>query len=295
MNFLRQTYRGKYDWWRWLIILTIFFTPFLSDLLKKYCLKLLLPVPFKPEYKSLYIILNFSVYIILLIVFVLLFKLLHKRKFLSLITARKKIDWVRFWFSFGTWGMLMILMFLSTVLYEPNAFEWNFKPVPFVKYLLISLILMPFQILFHTVLMRGYLLQASIFMFKKPWIALIVTAGVYCFFMYMQNERMTNLVGNEVIIHYTSLAFLIVLIVILDDGLEIVLGMTFANNLIASVFVTDRSMGLDSVLVNDGEANAFIMVYVTAFLLCPFYFLFLKKMYKWDNWRQKLTTKQEKV
>lgn len=295
MNFLQQTYKGKTDWWRWLIILAVFFTPFLSDFFKTYYVKLVLPTTFKPENKNLYIIINSSLYIILLFVFILLFRLIHKRSFLSLITARKKFDWLKLWFSFGTWGTLILLMFLSSLLYAPDSFDWNFKLIPFVKYFFICVLLIPFQILFQTALMRGYLLQGVGFVFRKPWVSLLITSSVYCFFMYIQNKEITNLVGNEIFIHYIGLTFLIVLITILDDGLEIALGMTFANNLVASLLITNRSFHLDSILVNNGEINTFILVYVTVFLLCPLYFILLKKIYKWSDWKEKLFNEVEKI
>lgn len=290
MNFLQQIYKGKTDWWRWLIILAVFFTPFFQKEIKKYIVKLLLPSSFLPENKNIYIALSLAVYLILVGVFFLLFKVLHKRSVKTLITSRKQFDWLRFGLSFGIWGVFIMTLFSASVFYSPEEFEWNFKLIPFLKYFFICVFLMPFQVFFKTVLIRGYLLQAFTYFFKKPWVALLISVAHYTYFMYIGSAEMVKAVGYEILIHYIVTAFLIGFIIILDEGMEIVLGMTFVNNLISSLFITSKSFAFqpDSILVKDGTINIFILVYITVFLAYPIYFLFLKRTYKWSDWKRKV-------
>lgn len=292
MNFFKQAYEGKTDWWRFLIILCIFFTPFLKGFLNE-ILTQFLSNPFQSKEKNLYIALNLSVYIFLLGIFVVVFKLLHRRSILSLITARKKFDWMRFWFSFGSWGALLMIMLLSSVFYSPEKFEWNFKPIAFLNFFLICVALMPFQVLFKVILIRGYLLQTLITLVKKPWISLVITIIFYTIFMYFSNKKMVTLAGNEIFIRYMATSFFIGFIIILDDGIEIILGMSLISSLLSALFVTSKKLSFqpDSILIKDGDINVFILVYATVFLLYPLYFYFLKKMYGWNNWKEKLFSK----
>lgn len=290
MNFLQQAYKGRTDWWRWLIILVVFVPPFLKDFLKNNIIKPLLPKPFLPSDKNIYIALSLLVYVFLLGVFYLFFKILHKRSFKTLITNRKKFDWLRFGLSFTTWGVFIMILFSLSVFYSPEKFEWNFKLVPFLKYFFICIFLMPVQVFFKAVLMRGYLLQAFTCFFKKTWIALLISILFYSYLMYLGNAEMFKSVGYEILIHYVATAFLIGFIIIIDDGMEIVLGMTLVNNLISSLFVTSKNFTFqpDSILIKDGSINVFILVYVTVFIAYPLYFSLLNKIYKWKNWRQKI-------
>lgn len=292
MNFFRQAYKGNNDWWKIILILMLFLTPFTKGLLKNYVR--LLSQPFQ-ENKNFFIALNLSIYILLLIGFVLIFKAFHKRKLLSLITSRKKFDWMRFWFSFGSWGALMIIMLLSSVFYSPDKFEWNFKPVLFLNFFLVCVILIPFQVFFKTVV-KGYLFQVTTMWVKKTWVSLVIIVFFYSFFMYLTDKTLLKLVGNQILIRYIATAFLIGIIIILDDGLEIVLGMTLVSNLIPTLFVTSKNIAFQphSILVKDGGINVFILVYATVFLLYPLYFYFLKKMYNWDISKEKLFKKIEK-
>lgn len=268
----------------------VFFTPFLKDFFKENYVEQL--HSFDLNSKNLYIVLNLSVYIFLLGIFILIFKLLHKRSVLLLITARKKFDWMRFGFSFGSWGVLLMIMLLLSVYYSPEKFEWNFKPMAFLNFFLICVVFMPFQVFFKTILIRAYLLQTMVVLVKKPWVALLLIVAFYTIYMYLGDEKMMMLVGNEMLIKYIAISFLIGLIIILDDGIEIALGMSLVSSLLSGLFVTSKRFAFqpDSILIKDGEINVFILVYVTVFILYPIYFYFLKKVYGWKNWKQKLLT-----
>lgn len=293
MIFLQQIYKGKTDWWRWLIILIVFATPFFKNFLTESFLKQLLPSPFLPENKNTYIAIKLGVYAVLICAFYVAFKVLHQRDFKTLITSRNKIRWMRFGMGFATWGVFTMVLFSLSVFSTPQAFEWNFRLIPFLKYFFICIALIPFKAFFKPLLLRGYLLQLSTYFFKKPLIGLLVSIVFYTYYMYMGNSEFIKAVGYEILIYYVATAFFIGLIIILDQGMEIVLGMTLVSNLISALFVTSKSFQLqpDSILIKNEGINVFILVYVTVFLAYPMYLILLKKVYKWDDWKQKLYDK----
>lgn len=294
MSFFQQTYKGKADWWRWLIILIVLLPPFLKTFLWDNILQPLQEV--LPNDKNLTMGLQLSVSIILLLLFYLLFKVLHDRSFKTLITSRKEIGWMRFWFGFSTWGLLSMLVFSFSVLSSPENYKWNFSLFPFLKLFVVSVFFMSIQAFYNTVFIRSYVLQAVAFFSKKPWVALLIVIILFSISTYHRQSDLVGSMGNHILVHFIATSFLLGLIIILDDGLEIIVGMTLANDLMSTLFITNKSFAvqLDTILIQESKPNILFMIYVTVFVMYPIYFYFLYKMYKWKDWKQKLFSKIEK-
>lgn len=294
MSFLQQTYKGKTDWWRWLIVLILFFTPFLANFFKIVFIKPLSTI--LPKSKNTDFALALFVSVFLLLIFIILFKFIHKRSFLTLITSRNKFDWFRFLFSFASWGVITMIALIISVYFEPKDYVWNFKLLPFIVLLLISILLIPIQVFFTEVLIRGYLFQTVTYFFKRPWLSLLVTILVTVCLTHSANKSMLNIVGFEIIIYYFVVNLTLGIIVVLDNGLEMSLGVKMVNNLIFTLFTTSKinSIQTDSVLYNKTGSILFLIVYSSIFIGFPLYFYFLKRIYKWPDWRVKLFNKVEK-
>src|SRR5690554_5779491 len=58
---------------------------------------------------NLYLFLMIFTFIIAILVLFLCVKYLHKKKFVSIITARKKIDWNRVFYAFIVWGLISVI------------------------------------------------------------------------------------------------------------------------------------------------------------------------------------------
>jgi membrane protease YdiL (CAAX protease family) len=86
-------------------------------------------------------------------------KYLHKQTFLSVTTARPKVDWNRILFSFSIWALFTVITTFAYVYYEPESFVWNFKPIQFAILCVIAVILIPFQTSTEEYIFRGYLMQ----------------------------------------------------------------------------------------------------------------------------------------
>ena len=84
---------------------------------------------------------------------------LHKQTFLSVTTARPKVDWNRILFSFSIWALFTVMTTLAYVYFEPESFVLNFKPPQFGILFVISVVLIPFQTSTEEYIFRGYLIQ----------------------------------------------------------------------------------------------------------------------------------------
>ena len=113
MNFIQQAYKGKNEWWRYLIVLAVVMFPFILN----FAIYLLLPEIFEQIYKDMenfqgnknvFLLENLVIFAVLLGILLLFVRYLHQRSVVSLITSRIKIDWHRIFYAFGLWlGILL--------------------------------------------------------------------------------------------------------------------------------------------------------------------------------------------
>ena len=88
------------------------------------------------------IIFSFLVGLITLLVCV---KWIHNRLIKTIFTSRNKIDWRRIGYGFMVWSFVAVGTILVQINTFPENYEWNFKLVPFLILVGISLLLIPFQ------------------------------------------------------------------------------------------------------------------------------------------------------
>lgn len=287
-GFLKQSFRGQNHWWRYAIILSVFLTPILSDFIKSFIVKPLSSF-FEDDFSMQFAIKQIR-YVILVVLFLVLFSFLHKRSYKTLLTSRRKFDFLRFWLSFSAWGVLLMFVFSIKVMLNPNDYEWNFKLIPFLKLSLLSILLLPLRVFFMTIFTNSYILQLLTRVFKKPIISLIASVILFTLLMYINNKSLIDTSGYQFIFYYLMLSLMICLIIVLDGGVEIISGVFLVSTLISRLFIaynTDKAQ-LGVVFVKEGGRDVTLFAYVIPFICCPLFFIFLFKLYKWKDWREKL-------
>ena len=250
MKFIQQAYKGENEWWAY--VLTIFLLIVGWQLIG--IIPLVLTALSYSEtmddfsraaldnFTSLGI--DSNLYLILMIftffgglVFLLLgIRYIHKRKVLTVLTSRSKLDWNRILFAFCTWFIAGILSVSISYFIAPEDFVWNFKFVPFIILVLISFLMLPFQTSMEEVLFRGYLMQGFGTWFKKGIIALILTSVIFGL-LHGANPEVEKL-GWTIMIFYIGTGLLLGIFALMDEGIELSLGFHAANNIVAAVFVT---------------------------------------------------------
>ncbi|MFB9058174.1 lysostaphin resistance A-like protein [Mariniflexile ostreae] len=220
-------------------------------------------------------------------------KLWHKQSFISLTTARKKIDWKRFWFIFFLWGIVSSSFVLIDYYFNPQDFELNFQLGPFLILCLIAILLVPLQTSFEEYLFRGYLMQGIGVMAKNKWLPLVITS--VCFgLMHLANPEVEKL-GYVIMVYYIGTGFFLGILTLMDEGLELALGFHAANNLFAALLVTAdwTAFQTHSILkdLSDPSEMGLIEIFIPVFVVFPILLLVLSKKYKWTHWKYKLTGK----
>ncbi|MEN8186404.1 MAG: CPBP family intramembrane glutamic endopeptidase [Bacteroidota bacterium] len=303
MNFIQQAYKGKTDWWRF--VLTIFLVFFGWQVIGGIPITITAYFAaggdlgkFAEASQDMFISLgiNSNLYLLMMILtfffgLVALFlgiKYIHFRKFTSLITSREKVDWSRIVYSFLLWSAISVFVLSLGFLFTPEDFSWNFKPLPFFTLVIISFLFLPFQTSFEELLFRGYFMQGLGILFKNATVPLIVTSVAFGL-LHGFNPEVAKL-GKMIMVYYIGTGFMFGITTLMDEGTELALGMHAANNIVAAVVVTSDWMVFqtDALFVDTSEPSVNLEAFVPVFVIYPIVLRIFSKKYAWKEWNQKL-------
>ncbi|MCC9041318.1 CPBP family intramembrane metalloprotease [Myroides sp. M-43] len=222
-----------------------------------------------------------------LIVWVLI---VHKQSLLSLTTSRNKVDWSRFMFSFGVWGLVIIVFFVYAYIDNPQDYVLSFNWKPFIVFFLFAIILIPLQTSFEEYFMRAYLMQGIGLATRSRAIALFSTSIIFGL-MHLANPEVEK-VGMVIMIYYVGTGLFLGIITLMDDGIELALGFHAANNLIGVLLVTSdwTAFQTNSIFTNvNSETVISPWEYIIQVgVVLPIVIIIFAKKYGWKNWKHQL-------
>ena len=206
----------------------------------------------------------------------------------SLTTGRSKVDWKRIFLSFFLWSTITIVMTLIAYYTAPENFIWNFKPQKFLIFLCIALVLLPLQTSFEEYLFRGNLMQGLALVTKSRLVALLIPAILFGL-MHMANPEVGK-IGPIIMIYYIGTGLFLGILTLMDDGLELALGFHAANNLIGALLVTAdwTAFQTHSIFKDVSEPSGGFEIMLPIFIIFPLLLILFSKIYKWDNWKERL-------
>ncbi|MFI2742342.1 lysostaphin resistance A-like protein [Zhouia sp. PK063] len=212
----------------------------------------------------------------------------HKQPIKYLFNAFGKLDYKKILFSFLLWGSITVIFTLVDYFMNPNDYVLNFHIVPFIILFIISIILIPLQTSFEELLFRGYLMQGIGVATKNRWVPLVVTSVVFGL-MHSFNPEVAK-TGPIIMVSYIGTGFLLGIMTLMDDGLELALGYHAANNLIIALLVTsDWSVfQTHSILKDVSDPKVGAEIFLPVFVVYPILLLIYGKVYKWTNWKERL-------
>lgn len=301
-KFIQQAYKGKNDWWRYLLTVILVFIgwqilgviPLLSVAFSNVDNWAELELASKDMFTSIGI--DSNLYLLLMIIsfffglfFLLLsIKTIHLRKVKTLITSRSSIDWKRVLFAFMLWFSISIIVLIVDYLLNSENYNWNFNPIPFFILVLVSFVFLPLQTSFEELLFRGYFMQGLGQAFKNSAVPLIMTSLIFGL-MHIFNPEVEKL-GHIILIYYIGTGFLFGIITLMDEGTELALGLHAANNIAAAVIVTTDWMVFqtDALLVDTSEPSVGIEMFIPLLILYPLVIYIFYKKYSWTEWKTKL-------
>jgi len=292
MKFIQQAYTGNNSWWAYFITILVVTFPFLMNVVIYLLFPELLDTLYQEmeqkEPSNLDFLINLLPFLFLLVLLLFLVNKLHKRSIKSVITSRKSVDWNRFFYAFFVWFFIGVLLIGVDYFLSPEDYLWNFKLLPFLGLLLISIIFLPIQTSMEELLFRGYLMQAFGVWFKKSFVALILTSVIFGL-LHGLNPEVEKL-GWIVMIYYIGTGLVLGIFTLMDEGTELALGFHAANNIVAAVLVSSNwaVFQTEALLIDVSEPSLDLLMFVPVFILYPLVLFIFSKKYDWTNWRGKL-------
>lgn len=220
-------------------------------------------------------------------------KLLHKRRFKLLITSRKRISWKRIIFSFTLWLFISVMLFMISYYQEPENYKFSFQPDKFIVLVIISLLLLPIQIGFEELFLRGYFMQGVAITTGSRLLALFLPAIIFGL-LHGFNPEVSKYGFWLMMCYYIGTGIFLGIIAVMDEGLEVTLGFHFANNLLGTLFLRleDSALQTDVLFVVKEYNPADDMVFFFGTLIL--FTVIIAKVFKWRNWT-KLYTNNPKI
>jgi membrane protease YdiL (CAAX protease family) len=220
-------------------------------------------------------------------------KWLHKMTITQLTTARKKIDWKRFWIIFFVWGIFSSGLVLIDYFISPENYVLNFDLNKFLILSVIAIVFVPLQTSCEEYLFRGYLMQGIGIAAKNRWVPLLVTSVIFGM-LHIANPEVEQL-GYVIMVYYIGTGLFLGIMTLMDEGLELALGFHAANNLFTALLVTADWTAFQTYSVlkdtSDPTSASFADIFMPVFIIFPIILLILGKVYGWKNWKEKLLGK----
>ena len=303
--YIAQVFKYKYDFWRYIIGIvdvvigvTVAQFPFVFAIISEFGMKAMYTMTETEMMSALesnetlfYMLLPFAAG---LIVVILIARHLHNQPLTPLTTARKKIDWKRFWFGFLLVVAFITIITLGDYFSNPEDYQYNFKPQPFLILLVIATLLIPLQTSFEEYLFRGYLMQGLGALAKNKWIPLFITSLIFGGLHYANPE--VDKLGNLIMIHYIGTGFFLGIITLMDEGMELALGFHAGNNLLTALLVTAdwTAFQTHSIFKDVSDPSVGWDVIIPVLVVYPVFLFIMAKKYNWTDWKGKLFGRVER-
>ncbi|MEA5569556.1 CPBP family intramembrane glutamic endopeptidase [Calothrix sp. UHCC 0171] len=254
-SYLEIAQQGKNNWWRyllgiilifsfWLIIGSIVTAIFIGIIFNLRGLSLAdVEQQFEGFLKSAsvdsFIAINLQ-FIFFAVGIFLAVKLLHQRKFLSLVSAESKINWKRLFAGFGVWFLIQAILIAIGLITDSQNYRFTFNPSQWFPLLIAALILTPIQTSSEELFFRGYLIQGLSCITKNKFLLIVIT-GLLFMFPHLLNPEVKR--GAILMaIYYFSFGALATFLTLKDNRLELALGIHAANNLSLIFINTEDSV-----------------------------------------------------
>lgn len=212
-------------------------------------------------------------------------KFIHRKKILSVITSARQIRWNRIIYAFVLWMSLSAAMEVISYFLTPENYIFSFKLESFVPLFFIAVLLLPIQTSFEEIFIRGYLMQGIGLLGFFRFVPLIITSVIFGS-LHIMNPEIDQFGLWIMMSFYIGFGLFLGIITLMDDGLEIPLGIHAANNIYASVFVTYSGGALQTDALFKMTILDQSFMFAAWFIMSVIVLVILNKKYRWTNWRR---------
>ncbi|MDR4947902.1 CPBP family intramembrane glutamic endopeptidase [Neobacillus cucumis] len=171
-------------------------------------------------------------------------RFIHKRKFTSLITPNRKIDWKRIGFGFLTYFVILSMTTIIDCLLNPGNYSFNDSRVSdFLILFVLVLVFTPIQTTCEELFFRGYLMQLFGKWIRIPFLLSLIVGSIFGALHFTNPEMGYSpiLFGAD----YLLTGIIWCYITAKTNSAELSIGAHAANNMLLGWFLTmdDSAMG----------------------------------------------------
>lgn len=232
---------------------------------------------------NLGLLLMFTIFIGATLFFLLAVKYIHNKSLKGLITHRSRINWPKVFFALVVWLVLLSIFELVLYFVSPETYYFKANWGKVFMLLLICIFVLPIQTTLEELFFRSYLMKGIGLFAKSKWIPLIITSLLFGM-VHSSNPEISKYGVVPMQLYYISAGLLLGIMTIMDDGLELAIGVHAATNIYGALFVCyDGSVLQTDSIWHVTDINVWVMAGV--FILSGIIFLMLsKKIFGWGAW-----------
>jgi hypothetical protein len=255
VSFLKNAESGKNNWWRYLLtIVATWGTQIVLGTIIGIALMIILVMQgdlslmgYYEYYYNPFFLLPLTLVgsVASFLALYLCMRFIHLRSFISVITTKSKINWMRVLKGVGLWLAILGAVTIISLLTQPEGYKFTFNSKTFGILLIISLITFPIQASFEEVFFRGYLMQWFGLLSRKPVIPLIATSLIFGLVHLMNGTNMTLSIFP--VIEASIMGLMLGIITLGEDSIETAMGIHILNNIYAALIVSTEGSVLGDV------------------------------------------------
>ena len=173
-------------------------------------------------------------------------RLLHKKSFTTVLTARPSFDFNRAVFAMlvGFAVFAAPLLLLAAVGSDEISFQ-SPDAGEYMLFLMFAVLLIPFQAGFEEVFFRGYLMQGAALLTRNRAVLVVVTAVVFTL-PHLPNPEPWEYGVVPYVARILTLGGFFALLTLLDGGIELAVGLHVVNNLIYTLLAATSVSAIQS-------------------------------------------------
>ena len=212
-----------------------------------------------------------------------LYPLVHEKPTIKMITSRISMDWGRVFYAFLLWLGLTCSVELLVYFYTPDNYTYQLDWARFLPLLLIAFVLLPIQTSFEELLFRGYLLQGFSLVSAYRWIPILLTSVLFGM-MHTFNPEVQQFGFAIMMPYYIGIGLLLAVCTVMDEGIEIALGVHAATNIYNAILVSFSGSALQTPSIfRVEELDLPLVMTLSLFTALVFLYLVARK-YHWKDW-----------
>lgn len=300
--FFQNVYKGENDLWRYLLTIlgTLFGLFFIGQIPVTIPILLALyrqDITFdditdfqgNPDFSLVGLDGNLGMFLILLdfvialLILVFLLHRFHRRSWRSLINYSESFNWSKIGFAFGLWFFLSLAPEAVNYLLSPDSYTYQFDLAKFLPLLAISIFILPLQTSFEEIFMRGYLMQTFGYWSGSRLLPLILTSLIFGF-MHGMNPEVGRFGFATMMSYYIGTGLFLGILTLMDDSLELALGVHAATNIYASTIVTFDGSALQTSALFKTEVIHIEWIIPVFFVFAALFTYICYKKYGWSDW-----------